>query len=246
MTEFEGKIAKAVEGKLNDGTVEKIVENYVEKAISESVRELFSWNGSAKKIINSKCEEVLIPAIERMDLNKQVVKLDEVLTGIIETTGLADNKKILENFRTLMTEPIEGVVDFEELFEKYKEYVGENIDTDKLEVYTDEAPCYQDVTVDAEVEMYDGIFGGRSCDVIFKCHEDDDLEKRIHFYSHNNDGRYSVCGLKDEININSLRYTSEFDIYMMTIDRVSRKVIHICDMRDDCVEVQAKPEAKWS
>lgn len=245
MTGFEERIAKAVEEKLNDGTVEKIVESYVEKAISESVRELFTWNGAAKKIIEGKCKEVLIPAIERVDLDKQVVKLDEVLTGIIDATGLTDNKKILENFKTLMTEPIEGVVDFEELFEKYKEYVGENIDTDKLEVYIGDGAYYQNVTVEAEVSMHDSIVGGRSCDVVFKCCEDDDLTKRIHFYSHKDDGKYRICGLKDEININSLKYASEFDIYMMTLDRAFCRITDIDDMCDDDVEVNAEPEADW-
>lgn len=38
MNELEKRIAEAINEKLNDGTVEKLIEQHIEKAVSESMR----------------------------------------------------------------------------------------------------------------------------------------------------------------------------------------------------------------
>lgn len=80
----------------------------------------------------------MTPAIERVNLDEYTVKLDAVLTEIINSTNLIDNKEILGNFKSLMTEPDKDTISLKEVFEKYKEYVSENVDTSELEVYTDD------------------------------------------------------------------------------------------------------------
>lgn len=42
MKTFEQKIAETVNVKLNDGTVEKLVEQYIEKGVSDALKEVFS------------------------------------------------------------------------------------------------------------------------------------------------------------------------------------------------------------
>lgn len=104
MSTFEERIAKAVTEKMNDGTVEELISEAVTKALKSSIEEQFRWNGEAKKVIDEKVKEVMTPAIERVSLDDHVVKLDAVLTEIINSTNLVDNKKILGNFKSLMTE----------------------------------------------------------------------------------------------------------------------------------------------
>lgn len=129
MSEFEARIAKAVEDKLSDGTVEKLVADAVEKALKDSINEQFRYSGEAKKAIDEKVKEVMIPAIESVDLNDYVTKLDTILTEIVNSTSLIDNKEILENFKELMTEPDKKEISLEEIFDEYVKYVSENIDT---------------------------------------------------------------------------------------------------------------------
>lgn len=135
MSTFEERIAKAVTDKLNDGTVEELVSDAVTKALKSSIEEQFRWSGEAKKIIDEKVKEVMTPAIERVNLDEYTVKLDAVLTEIINSTNLIDNKEILGNFKSLMTEPDKDTISLKEVFEKYKEYVSESVDTSELEVY---------------------------------------------------------------------------------------------------------------
>ena len=116
---LEERITNAVMEKLTDGTVEELVKKNVESAINKSLDDLFSWSGAGKKMIDEKVKEVIVPVIERHDFNQYIVKLDSVLTEIINQTSLADNKEILEHFKELMIEPDVKVIKLSDIFEKY-------------------------------------------------------------------------------------------------------------------------------
>lgn len=245
MSTFEERIVKAVTDKLNDGTVEELVSDAVTKALKSSIEEQFKWNGDAKKVIDEKVKEVMTPTIERVNLDEYTVKLDTVLTEIINSTNLIDNKEILGNFKSLMTEPDKDVISLEDVFEKYKEYVSKNLDTSDLEVYIDDEPRYQNVTAEVDVHIRDNIFGGRFCDLVFKCEEDEKLTKVIHLYE-SKSNRFCIMRFKSELDINSLRSIDEFDIFMMRLDRAFCDITDIMEMYDDDVEVEAEPEASWN
>ena len=245
MSTFEERIVKAVTDKLNDGTVEELVSDAVTKALKSSIEEQFKWNGDAKKVIDEKVKEVMTPTIERVNLDEYTVKLDTVLTEIINSTNLIDNQEILGNFKSLMTEPDKDVISLEDVFEKYKEYVSKNLDTSDLEVYTDDEPRYQNVTAEVDVHIRDNIFGGRFCDLVFKCEEDEKLTKVIHLYE-SKSNRFCIMRFKSELDINSLRSIDEFDIFMMRLDRAFCDITDIMEMYDDDVEVEVEPEASWN
>ena len=245
MSTFEERIAKAVTEKLNDGTVEELVSDAVTKALKSSIEEQFRWNGDARKVIDEKVKEVMTPAIERVSLDDYVVKLDAILAEIINSTNLVDNKEILGNFKSLMTEPDKDVISLEDVFEKYKEYVSKNIDTSELEIYTDDRPAYQNVTAEVTVDIRTSMFGGRFCDLVFECEEDEKLTKVIHLYE-SKSNRFSIARFKSELDINSLSHVDEFDIFIMRLDRAFCDITDIMDMYDDDVEVEAEPEASWN
>lgn len=115
MSTFEERIAKAVTDKLNDGTVEELVSDAVTKALKSSIEDQFNWKGEAKKIIDEKVKEVMTPVIERVNLDEYTVKLDAVLTEIINSTNLIDNKEILGNFKSLMTDPDKDTISLKEV-----------------------------------------------------------------------------------------------------------------------------------
>ena len=245
MSTFEERIAKAVTEKFNDGTVEELVSDAVAKALKSSIEDQFNWKGEGKKIIDEKVKEVMTPVIERVNMDEYTVKLDAVLTEIINSTNLIDNKKILGNFKSLMTEPDKDVISLEDVFEKYKEYVSKNVDTSELEVYTDDEQRYQNVTAEVTADTRNSIFGGRFCDLVFKCEEDEKLTKEIHLYE-SKSNRFGITRLKSELDINSLRYVDEFDIFVMRLDRAFCDITDIMEMYDDDVEVEAEPEASWN
>lgn len=249
MKNFEERIAETVNEKLNDGTVEKLVEQYIEKGVSEALKEVFSWGGEGRKLIEGKLNETIVPVIECHDFNQYLTKLDSILTEIINSTILEDNKKILENFKELMKEPESKEIKLSDIFRRYCEHVAHNVDTDELEACCDDGdPYYQHVTASMEVEHEDkGWFKSiyDDCVVKFTCEEDEDLNCQIKLYKGTDKVKWNFRGYGDSIDINSLRNLSDFEVFLMTLKRgfVYIVVDEESDFDDD-IEPEEKPE--WS
>ena len=95
------------------------------------------------------------------------------------------------------------------------------------------------------MDIRTSMFGGRFCDLVFKCEEDEKLTKVIHLYE-SKSNRFSIARFKSELDINSLSHVDEFDIFIMRLDRAFCDITDIMDMYDDDVEVEAEPEASWN
>lgn len=249
MGTFEEKIAETVNTKLNDGTVEKLVEKYLEKGVSEALEAVFSWKGEGKKLLEKKLDEVIVPVIERHDFNKYLTKMDTVLTEIINMTVLADNKKILENFQELMKEPEIKEINLSEIFKRFCKHVAENVDTSDLEACCEDGePYYEPVTAYMEVEHEEkGWFKSSfdNCVVKFTCEEDKDLNCQIKLYKEVEKEKWSFKGYGESIDINSLRNLSDFEVFLMTLRRGFVDII--MDEEEDCdddIDPEEKPE--WS
>ena len=247
MDRFEQRIAEAVNEKLNDGTVEKLIEQYIEKAVSQSLDGIFGYSGSGKKMIQSKLDEVMIPVIEKHDFNQYIVKLDSVLTEIINNTSLKDNKDILENFKGLMKEPNKEEINLSDIFEEYKKYVAKNVDTSELEAHCEDGePYYDCVTATMEVEHEDkGWFSSSfdDCTVKFTCDEDEELNAQIKLFKKKDESQWRFRFGQDVIDINSLRYTNEFSIFIATLNRAFVRIVMDTEMEcDDGIEPDEKPE----
>ena len=152
MGAIEEVILDEVNKSLESGMVERIIREKVIEAVEKGIEFAFSW-GDTNKALRDKINEFLVPAIEKRDFKEFIPKLDSVLTDIMNTTALADNKKILANFRELMTEPEKDTVTVSELFAAYKIFVAKDVDTCGREVDTDERPTYTAIGVDFEVEQ---------------------------------------------------------------------------------------------
>lgn len=245
---LEERITNAVMEKMTDGTVEELVKKNVESAINKSLDDLFSWSGAGKKMIDEKVKEVIVPVIERHDFNQYIVKLDSVLTDIINQTSLAENEKILENFKVLMLEPDMKVIKLSDIFKKYCEYVAHDVDTDNLEACCDDGePYYEPVTANMEVEHEDTwISSNNRCRVKFSCEEDENLNKELRLYKSKTDNNWNISWEMNAFcDINSLRNLSDFDIFLITLKRafVDVELDTESEYADD-IEPEETPE--WS
>lgn len=245
---LEERITNAVMEKLNDGTVEQIVKVSVETAIKKSLEDTFSWSGAGKKLIDEKVKEMIIPMIERHDFNQYIVKLDSILTEIINQTSLADNKEILENFKALMVDPSEKMIKLSTIFQKYCEYVAHDIDTTELEARCDDSePYYEHVTAEMEVEHEERWFSSSEwCRVKFWCDADKELSRELRLYRNKTDRNWNISWeMNTFCDINSLRNLSDFDIFLMTLKRafVDVELDTESEYADD-IEPEETPE--WS
>lgn len=247
--DFEKKILSILDKKLNDGTIDKIIEEKLKKGVSEALDGVFGYRGEAKEAIEGKIKEVMVPVIERHDFNQYMVKLDSCLTEIVNSTNLADNKRILENFKSLLKEPDYEEIQISKIFEQYCEHVAKNVDTSNLEANCEDGePYYENVTASMEVEHEDkGWFKSSydDCVVKFTCEDDEDLNCRIRLYKEGNKDKWSILNCTDSIEINSLRNLSDFETFLSVLKRGFVKIILDTESEEiDDIEPEEKPE--WS
>lgn len=245
---LEEKIVQTINEKFSDGTIERLISEKLNESIMKALDDVLGYGGKARKLLSSKIDEVMVPAIERHDFNQYLVKLDSILTEIINNTSLADNKSLLESFKELMTEPKLKEIKISEIFKKYCEYVAADVDTDNLEANCEGGdPYYSHVTARMEVERERDSWGTyEHCYVKFFCEEDESLNYQIRLFATRgvNDWRI-IEGAGDSIDMLSLRNMNQFQVFMCVLNR---GFVHIViDEDDDCdddIEPDATPE--WS
>lgn len=243
---FEDVISEKVASVLTSGYLEKVIEDKVSEAVGKVVSELFGWGGSCNQLLKSKLEEVMVPVIESHDFNDYLVKIDSVLSELVTSSCLPDNKKILESFQYLMEDNKMEEITLSDIFEQYIKHVEDNIDTSDLEIEYDDEPTYQYVRAECRVsyeEESTSSYFHKAC-ITFSCEYDTNLTISLDVYKGKSDSKWKIFkSISNAINVFSLRYMSKFEIFLTKLD-VSRTEIVLDKDYLDCDEVQpsASPE----
>lgn len=242
----EQSIADMLQKKLTDGSIEMIIEEKLTKCIGECMENMFRWSGPAKELIEEKLKATMVPAIERHDFNEYTVKLDAVLTEIVNSTSLQDNKKILDNFKELMIED-EKDINLSVIFDKWASYVEKNVETDGLDIDYDDGVSYEHVHIEMDVEEVENCskYGPDKKIVRFTCEHDEDMNLQFEIYKYDFMKGYKVSGY-GICNINALRNMNEMEILLMKLGRNSTKITVDEEYIEDDVRPEKEPEASFS
>lgn len=242
---IEKAINSVIETKLQEGIIEKLVAENLEKGINNALERLLGNFGDVTQVIEKEIKDVMLKQLESYDYSKYLVKLDYVLTEILKKTAL-DHKKILENFKELMTDQeLPRTIKVSDIFEEYKKYVAQNVDTTNLEVCFDDGPFYEPVTATMEIENEEkrswSSFEGAK--IIFECKEDEDLNREIRLSKFD---RYpwSISGTP-ELTINSLRRLDSFGIYLIRLSQGVKNIEIDENWLEDEVEPAKEPEPEF-
>lgn len=246
---LEESIKDVIQTKLSDGTIEKIISEKLEKGINDAMDDLFRSYGDVGKVIKAKAKEVLIPAIERHDFANHIVKLDSILTEIVNTTCLVENKQLLENFKELMIEEDRKVIKSSELFEEYCKYVAENVSTSNLEVNTDDGePTYEQVYCTMKIEKEEGRSWSsfEKANIVFECEQDEDMNFMIPISRWQ---KYDIdkwdIDYKSETTVDSIRRMNDFEIFLTRLKRSFCRLIIDNHDEEDWVTPETEPEASF-
>lgn len=243
---IEQSLAEMLEKKLSDGTIEKVVEEKLSKCIGECVEDMFRWNGAAKELIEEKLKETMIPAIGRHDFSEYTLKMDAVLTEIVNTTSLQDNKKVLDNFKELMIED-EKEIKLSDIFEKWCDYVAENVDTSGLDVVYDDGVSYECVSVEMETEDIESrsAHAPNKKVVYFTCEHDEDMNLQFEIYKYDFMKGYEISGY-GIAKINNLSGMDDMQILLLKLGRNSTKISLDKEFDDAEVQPEKEPEPTFS
>lgn len=245
---LESNIKDTISKKLEEGIVEKLVEEQLEKGIVNALSSLFGSYGDVTRVIEEKVKAVMIPHLEKYDYSKYLVKLDSVLVDVLKNSSL-DNNKLLSNFKELITDKeIKKTIKVSELFDKWTEFVAENVETDGLDIDYDDGISYKPVGVTLEIE-YDNDRDWSSfqyATMVFECEYDEDMNFAIRLSRWNkNEEKIWDMNYDTKHEIKSLRYLKAFEIFLMKLNQVGTKIEIDIDFEEHEVTPEKKPEASF-
>lgn len=219
---LENSIKDCITKELENGVIEKVIAKKLEECVSDAIRDMFGYSGTVRKVIVEKVQSVMIPYLEQYDYSEYITKLDNVLVEVLKSSAI-ENKKLLENFKELMTsENLPQELKMKDIYKKWCKYCEEKIDKDNIENYDYEGG-YINVSLNAENISSDWSDWEKYV-VRFVCEEDEDLN--IEFYierykKYNN--KFNLEWSK-ESDLKSLRYLNKFDMYMMKVNQAYLKI----------------------
>ncbi len=233
---LENSIKDVIAKKLEDGTVEKLVSEQLEKGVVNALDSLFRSYGDVTKVIEEKVKCVMVPYLENYDYSKYITKLDSVLVDVLKNSAL-DNKKLLDNFKTLMVgESIPEEIKMSDIFKKWCEYCENNVDKSELDLDY-EGGC---INVSFSVEDVSNDWSSyKTLMVTFECEEDEDLrfEFSIQTWRKNENEKYS-SNYKRPCELNSLRYLNDFDMLLLQVSQGYENIVLDSDGDSDEIFIE--------
>ena len=233
---LENSIKDVITKKLEDGTVEKLVSEQLEKGVVNALNSLFRSYGDVTKVIEEKVKCVMVPYLENYDYSKYITKLDSVLVDVLKNSTL-DNKKLLENFKTLMVgESIPEEIKMSDIFKKWCKYCENNVDKSELDL--DYEGGYINVSFSIE-DVSNDWSNYKTLMVTFECEEDEDLrfEFSIQTWRKNENEKYS-SNYKRPCELNSLRHLNDFDMLLLQVSQGYENIVLDSDGDSDEIFIE--------
>lgn len=249
---LEKNISEVIQKQLQGDIIERVVAEQLEKCVSNAVNELFKSWGACTKIIEEKLKSVMVPQLEAYDYSQHIIKLDTVLTEILKNTTI-DNKKLLKNFKEFITEDdTPKVVKMSEIFNKYKKYVANNVDTDGLDIDYDDGVCYSPVETMLEVEEEQGRDWSsfKYGKIFLECRKNDEdqdslnVEIGISRWKEDKEDVWSLH-IDKQLDLTSLRYIDDFSIYLIKLMQAGTKIEMDTYEDSDDVTPNKEPEPTY-
>ncbi|AWM17834.1 hypothetical protein DKG76_14295 [Bacillus inaquosorum] len=246
---LEKNIKDVITKQMEEGMVEKLVAEQLEKGISKALENLFSSYGDVTGIIKSKLKSVIVPYLENYDYSKYITKLDHVLVEVLQNTTL-ENRNLLNNFKDLMSEEAaeEKTIKLSDLFAKWMNYVAKNVETDGLEVEFHDGPEYEAVEVSVNVERNEDRSWSsfEYAAILFECDHDEEMNFEIpislYKYRANKEWDLKYNSVHD---LKSLRHLNEFEILLMRLSQNGVGIILDIEWENDEVTPEEEPEPSF-
>lgn len=250
MANFDEDIKRITDEILSDGTVDQIIREKVTDGIEKAIASSFNY-GKLEKAVKERVEQVLVPFIENYDMSAYIVKLDTVLTEIVNKSVLMDNKQMLENFQYLMKEPQITEIKLTDLFKEYKKFVARNMDTDGREVEWDESPEYEAMTAffEFEEDRERSWSSFKYATIDFTVDEEEQQEElnrtiRLSKWVGDRKDGWEIR-VDTNPNLNSLRNLDKFDLLLLKLQRADVRIIADELSDEDYVYSDTKPEPTY-
>lgn len=223
--DMQNIIEQAVQAALSDEkTIQNMISEKVKTYMAEIINDMFRW-GDVKDAIKNKLKAIMLPAIEAYDFSDYVTNLEKVLTEIISGSAVSVNNTVLHNFGIIMCPPNNpSSVTLDDLFDAYKKFVADIVDTDGRNVIFDGGtPVYENVGCEIHVENIKSSYTNSdteryvvsfTADEVSEYNESMNAEIELRRYNFMPEGEYSI---QIYLNGKTLRDISSFEAYLYSL-----------------------------
>lgn len=186
-----------------------------------------------------------------MDMSGYIVKLDTLLTEMVNKSVLTDNKNLLENFKFMMEEPQETDIKISDLFKEYKKFVAGDMEVEGREIVIEDNAEYEAMDVHFEFEEEGerswSSFKYATIDFTVDDKEQQDELNRTVRLSHWTGDRKAGWEIRTDTNpdIYSLRHMNKFDLLLAKLQRADARIIIDETADEDFVYSDTKPEPTY-
>lgn len=244
------ELLKIAQESLSDDEVAEIVKDKFKNALGAAIEDAFRW-GNAKKALEEKVKEVMVPYIEKYDFSEYLPKLDSVLTELVNSDTCLGNKRILDNFKDLMTEPEVKEVKLTYLFRKWIKKCEKDIDTDDLEICYDDGVSYCSVECEMRFEEQDkpSWSSFRRAVIVFENEHDEKLNIEIPVskweLSNGKEEPWKIA-ISNDVMISSLCRLDDFQMLLLRLERAGTEIVIDKEYDDDEIQPEKEPEPSFS
>lgn len=248
---FNDVILEVTKNTLESGELEDLVKERILKTFSEAFDRALSY-GDVRRAIDDRLKEVMIPYIEQYDMRRYVVKLDAILGELLTESAVGENRKILSNFKRIMTPSNEKTITLEKIFKEYCDFAAEEVDTSDFEVsFDDDDPTYEYFGVevallsDEKPTFYRSSF--KSATLYF--HPSDIDQKQLCFSAKLTKWEWQD-GWQIHPNVNptfnGLVNMNEFECFLMALSKSGALLVGDTNYLSEDIEPNEKPNCSWS
>lgn len=259
--------------KLNGGLIEKAIDERFDKMVAKIIDDLFGSHGDITRDIQKRLRETMSPYIEQVDFGKYNIKLEHLLNELVANVT-NDQQRIIKNVKEIMGVGPVKEIKTSELFDKYAEFISKTIDTDKLEINTDDTPSYEPLHAHMLItkDRHHSSMSEKKR-IQFSCDEDEDLNITIIVRRWKDSilgDDWQIEGIKRtasdgetiyafqtqrgdtditslELPMNHLRDLTDLEVYLLKLHYDNAAIIiDETEISDDDVEVDAEPEYSLS
>jgi hypothetical protein len=161
-------------------------------------------------------------------MSAYVTKLDTILTDVINNTDVAETQSLLKKFNTIMTPVKAQKISLHDIFIEYCKYASKNCDTDGRDVVYDSGPKYEDFEcclelkdISSEYSLFERYSVDLTADI--KPYSSEELNLNFTLQRWRNEDSFTVTN-NDFVCLNSLRYLSDFEVYLLSLARANVKI----------------------
>lgn len=230
MLSLEGLLSSGIRKKLNDGTIDKLIDEQISEIIKRCISDSFSYHSQAYEQMRNKISGLMCSAIEDSNFDKYTTKITEILNTAISDMHLGHYNTIVKNLKELLdndtsisfnTEISLGdiVKKYEEFLEEY--YCDQRYNFDDIDIIEDDSE-YGYATVDYTVTLKDisPRYGSTKSYVIEFTNEGpsaEDSSIQFKLTKYPTDSHFNIYVNTEDFHINDIRYMNDMWIYLLKL-----------------------------